>query len=197
MPDMIKDGSGKNFLAKVNSQQQLFTRAVSETEAEDANEAGKAYNVNTGNITLTNAVDTPILYLKNNEEEDLVITTVVVGTKISTNGTSTDVPEITFVRNPTAGTIIDNTNDVDINSNRNYGSPNTLTAKAYKGATGETITNGDDHIFVYGSATGRTALSINEVLPQGTSIAIKYKPQVNNSSQVVYCAIICYLHSEE
>jgi len=198
MPDTIKDGSGKGYLAKVNSAQQLFTRSVTESESEDANEAGKAYNINTGNITLTTDADTPILYIKNNELDDLIISTVVIGAKTSSGGSTTDLPEITFVRNPTAGTTIDNANAVDINSNRNYGSSNTIsTSLVYKGATGETITDGDDHIFVYGSGSGRVALAINEVLPTGTSIGIKFKPQSGNSSQVVYCAVICYLHTEE
>ena len=198
MPDMIKDGSGKNYLVKVTSSQQLLTKSTTESAAEDANEKGKAYNLNTKNITLTDAVDTPIAYLKNNGSDDLVITTVVIGAKPSTGGVSTDLPEITFVRNPTTGTIITSTpTDISIESNRNYGSSNTLTVDAYVGATGDTLTDGEDHIFVYGSASGRTALGINEVLPTGTSIGIKFKPQASNTSQVVYCAFIGYLHTED
>jgi len=195
MPDTIKDGGGQNYLAKVSANQRLLTNTVEQSESSYANKIGDAYNLNTKNITLTDAVDTPILYIKNNEPKDLIIDTVVIGAKTSTGGSSTDLPEITFVRNPTAGTIISSTpTDLTINSNRNYGSPNTLVdSLAYVGATGDTMTDGTDHIFVYGSAAGRTALAINEVLPTGTSIGIKYKPQASNTSQVVYCAVICYL----
>lgn len=196
MPDMILDGAGKNFRAEVNSKQELAVRATTESEAQSSNKEGMAYNINTKNITLTDAADTPVLYLKNNATNDLIVETIVVGAKPSTGGSSTDLPEVTFVRNPTSGTLISGASLATINSNRNYGSSNTLTADAFEGVTGSTLSGGEDHIFVYASTTGRTALSINEILPTGTSIGIKYKPQASNTSQVIYVAIICHLRED-
>ena len=84
-----------------------------------------------------------------------------------------------------------------MNSNRNYGSSNTLAdSLAYKGATGDTITDGTDHLFIYLGTSGRSFVAINEVLPRGTSLGVKVKPQTSNTSQVLYCAAICYLHTE-
>ncbi len=98
-----------------------------------------------------------------------------------------------FIRNPNAGTTISNANAVDINSNRNYGSSNTLTVDAYKGATGETMTGGNDHIIVQVGTSGRVVVTIDEVLQKGSSFGLKYTPQGSNTSQKVYAALVCHL----
>lgn len=99
-----------------------------------------------------------------------------------------------MIRNPTAGTIISSTpTDVDINSNRNYGSATTLSVTAYKGATGDTMTDGEDHIIFFQGNSGRLFATINEVLPSSASIGIKFDPQTSNTSQDVYAALVCHL----
>jgi hypothetical protein len=82
---------------------------------------------------------------------------------------------------------------VDIVSNRNYGSSKTLTVDAYKGATGETLTGGTDHIIIQMGTSGRTVVSIDEVIPKGSSFGIKYTPQGSNTSQKVYAAVVAHL----
>ena len=196
MPDTIRDGSGKGYLAKVDENLRLFTNSVTEPQSDEANEDGDAYNLNTGKITLTDAVDTPVMYFKNNEDRDYIIESIAIGLGPTTGG-SGGIPEVTFIRNPTTGTIIDNTTNVDINSNRNYGSNKTLTADVYKGATGNTMTDGVDHIFVYAKADARSFITIGEVLPKGTSFGIKIKPQASNTSMTVYTAIIGFIHGED
>lgn len=193
MPDSIRDGSGRGYLARVDDVGRIFTRTVTETQEQEALEEGDAYNLNTGKITLTNDTNTPILYFKNNEARDYIIIAVALGLGPSTGG-SGDIPEVTFIRNPTTGTIISSPTNVDINSNRNYGVNRTLTADVYKGATGDTMTNGIDHIFIYAKADNRSFITIGEVLPKGTSFGLKLKPQPGNSSMTVYAAIIGYIH---
>ncbi len=195
MPEMIRDGSGKGNLAKVNANQRLYTRAVTQAEEVLANEAGRAFNLNTGIVTLTDSVDTPLIYIKNNEDENLVISAVAIGIGPSTGGTTlTDMTTATFIRNPTTGTVITDTpTNVPINSNRNYGSARTLTADVFLGATGDTMTDGDDHIFVFLGTSARAFIAINEILPKGSSFGIKINPLPGNSSQQMYVAVICYL----
>jgi len=196
MPDTISDGKGRGFLAEVDNKQRLHSFSVTGSEEEEANEEGDAYNINTGKITLTNAVDTPVLYFKNNEDRDYIIKAIALGLGPSTGG-SGGIPEVTFIRNPTAGTIVSNAINVDIKSNRNYGSNKILIADVYKGATGNTMTGGDDHIFVYAKADARSFITIGEVLPKGTTFGIKIKPQTSNTSMTVYAAIIGFIHEEE
>lgn len=193
----IKDGTGLGALAKVNGGGRLYTQAVTISENDNANKNGDAYNINTGIVTLTDAADTPIMYVKNNSEYPLHITSIAVGVGPSTGG-SGGIPVITVIRNPTAGTTISNANAVDINSNRNYGSQNTLSdVVAYKGATGETMTDGVDHLLFFQGSNGRLFATIDEILVKGSSIGIKFDPQASNTSQDVYAAIICHLETED
>ncbi len=112
----------------------------------------------------------------------------------ATDGTATEMVKITVVRNPTAGTIVDNATAVDINSNRNYGSSLTLSdSLAYKGATSETMTDGDDHILIQAALSSRVFATIDEVIPKGKSLGIKIDPPAGNTSMVVYAALICHL----
>jgi hypothetical protein len=192
----VQDGTGRGYHAKVDANFRLHTQAVTDTAEQAANREGDAYNINTGVITLTNATETPVLYVKNNEVRDLHIRAIAVGVGPTTGG-SGGIPKITVIRNPTAGTIITSTpTDVDINTNRNFGSSNTLTVDAYKGATGDTMTDGDDHLILFQTNSGRLFATIDEVLPTGTSIGVKFAPQSGNTSQDVYCALICYLDDD-
>lgn len=198
MPDMLRDGTGDGFLQKVDANNRAATRSVNTPENEQATKIGDSYNINTGLIDLTSAAETPIIYLKNNESVALHIKAIVFAAWTSTGGSGTDgVPKIVIVRNPNAGTTVDNANAVDINSNRNFGSSKTLTVDAYKGATGETLTGGTDDIIVQAGTSGQIFIAIDEVLPKGSSIGVKYTPQGSNTSQKVYAAIICHLEDSK
>ena len=191
----IHDGKGGGYAAEIDKTNRLQTWSVSEDEALQANKEGRAFNVNTGWITLTNDTDTPILYLKNNESENIIIDALAIGVGPSTAGAGIG-PKITVIRNPTTGTIITSTpTDVDISSNRNYGSTRSLNADSYKGATGDTMTDGEDHILVLGSTSSRVFLTISEVLPLGSSIGVKIEPPTSNTSMEVYVAAILHVSS--
>ena len=118
--------------------------------------------------------------------------TAVCGTRFSTLCRSS--ARITVVRNPTAGTIVDNATAVAINQNRNFGSNATLSADVYKGATGNTMTGGNDYLLLYQGLSSRLFATISTDLPRGSSIGIKIDPQTSsNTSLAVYAALICYL----
>jgi hypothetical protein len=197
MPDIIDDGKGKGNKAAVDGNNRLHVGAVNTAETIQANKDGDAYNINTGVITLTDAADTPVLYLKNNETKDLYVSAMAIGLDTATGGTATEMVKITIVRNPTAGTIVDNATNVAINSNRNYGSSNSLTVDAYKGATGNTMTNGEDHILFFQADFGRLFATIDEVIPKGSSIGVKIDPPANTTSFPIYAALICNLLDSE
>lgn len=193
MPDTIIDGLS-SVAVGVNANNMMLTKAVTVAAEIEANAKGDAYNINTGIITLTDSVDTPVLYLKNNEAQDLVIVALAIGLGPDTGGSSSDWVKGTVIRNPSAGTIVSDATSVDINSNRNYGSSNTLTADAYKGATGSTMTDGTDHLFLQlGSGGSRAFITLNEILKKGTAIGVKIDPRASNTSMDVYVAAICYL----
>ena len=102
--------------------------------------------------------------------------------------------EIKIVRNPTAGTLIDGATAVDMNQNRNFGSNNTLAdSLAYKGAEGNTVTDGDDIIQFYTGAGSRLFASINLVLTKGSSIAVTIDTNTSSGTTNVYAALVLHL----
>ena len=192
---MIRDARGTTEGCKVDSLGRLHTHSISIPIEEYVNRRGDAYNINTGEITLTNATNTPVMYIKNNEAQPLIITAIAVGLGPSTGG-SGGIPKITVVKNPTAGTIVSGETDVDINSNRNFGSALTLSVNAYKGATGDTMTDGTDHLLLYQTPSGRLFANIGEVIPNGSSIGVRIQPQTSNTSMTCYVALICHVQVE-
>jgi hypothetical protein len=193
---IIVDGTGTGNQAKIDTRNRLQVHAVTEPEGLAANRLGSAYNMNTGELTLTSANESAVLYFKNNESKDYIMEAIAVGLGPSTGGASTDIPLIKIIRNPTAGTIVDDASNVSINTNRNFGSSNTVSADVYKGAEAKTLTDGDDHLFFYQPANGRLLAEINVVIPKGKSIGVKITPQASNTSMTCYVALIGYLDQE-
>lgn len=190
----IIDGSGSSRAAKVNSDNRLSTTSVTETEADFATSRGTRFNVNTGTITLTDANNTTVFYMKNNEDSDVIVTALIYNLGNSTGGSGDLTVEV--VRNPTAGDIITNANDVSILQNQNHGSTRTLSVDAYKGATSEAlITDGSVSISTLSaSGTGRIVIALGALtLPKGSSIAVNITPQSGNTSQGVQVAAACYV----
>jgi hypothetical protein len=197
MSTIIVDGTGTSTAAGVTSSNRLCVDSVQIGAQTNANSLGNAYNINTGIITLTSANESAILYFKNTDPTKRVhISAIAIGLGPSTGGVSTEIPKITIVRNPTAGTIIDSTpTDVDVNSNRNFSSSNTLTGLAYKGGEAETMTDGEDHIIFYAADNSRLFAGIEEILENGASLGVKIDPQASNTNMTCYAALI--LHVED
>ncbi len=195
MSMQLQDGTGFGYRAKVTEGNKLLTQAVTETQSDHHSEIGKRFNINTGDITLTgNATASGVLYFKNNEDEDFHITVVVYNLGNSTSGTGDSLIEI--IKNPTAGTLISNAVAVSVNSNFNFGSALDLSATAYKGAEGYTITDGSVFTTTRSSANGRIALTLGDIIiPKGSSLGIRYTTQTSNSSQKVQFAVSGFLQT--
>ena len=137
---IFEDGKGTGSKARVDANNRLHTQSVTEPEGLHSTEGGDAYNINTGLISITG--DATLQYIKNNEDKDLVIEAIAIG---SFEGiTHSDDPYITLVRNPTGGDLISDATAVSMNQNRNFGSNKTLSADAYKGKVSGTVTGGDN-----------------------------------------------------
>ena len=179
----IKDGGGKNGLVKVSSDQRLETEAVTYSRSVASVEEGDAYNINTGTINLTSANKSAVLYIKNNEDQPLILTVLfyIIGNSTGGSGDTT----ITVLRNPTAGTIVDNATAAEMPGiNRNFGSNKTLSATIYKGAEGYTFTDGTKAIeTLLNQSPGRNVIDVGSIdLPKGSSLGIEYTPAAGNTS---------------
>jgi hypothetical protein len=176
---------------------QAHAFCITETESNSAVERGQAFNINTGIIALTGTSDSAIFYFKNNESplngtSDIVIDSIIIGIN-TISATITEHPIATFIRNPTAGTIVDDASAVSMLSNSNFGSNNTLDdSLVYKAsATGKTLTDGTDHAIVL-CKEGRTTIpELNIDLKKGNSIGIKIDLNTSGGANV-YAAIVCH-----
>jgi hypothetical protein len=184
--------------AKVSKNQRLETESLTLVEKDRAAISGWKFNINTGDITLTNATKTSVLYIKNNGEYDLSIDSLIYNLGATTAGSGDALIDV--LRNPTAGGIITNANDVSVGvgveANQNFASTNVLTGNFFKGATGETALSGGVSTLLTRSAsnTGRIVIALgNLILPKGTSVGIDYTPPTSNTSQTVQFAVACHV----
>lgn len=189
---IIEDGKGTGYKAKVDSSNRLSTHSVTEQEAAHAVEEGDAYNINTGLFALTSSTASGVVYLKNNNVQDLVIESLIFGF----NGLATHADSIVVrvYKNPSTGTLISGASPVEINQNRNFGSSKTLLSSlAYKGAEGATVTDGTEAVLFYGSPNSRLIATLGLLLPQGSSIAVTIDPNISAGTLTMYAAVVCYL----
>ena len=179
--------------AEVDGNKRLQAQVVDETSDLAHTRLGYGFNINTGDITVSNATKLTIIYVKNTGDNPLVFTAAIYLTGNSTNGTAATDFLWTAIKNPTAGDIITNTNDCESISNRLFVSENTLQGVAYKGAVGETAVSGGSTFFSTRLASsGRTAIPIWFVLPKGQSVAVDFTAKTSNTNCIVQCALPCF-----
>lgn len=188
----FEDGTGRGYSAKVNEFGQVSTRSVSSSLENFGATQGYTFNVNTGSINLTSANASALLYLKNNGEDDLYISSIGYLLGNSTGGAGDLLVEV--IRNPTAGTIVTNAVDAPIISNKNFGSSRPLNADVYKGAEGNTFTGGSVayQSLLNSSAKQYTIATGSVIIPRGSSIGVTVTPQAGNTSMdaQVFLAIL-------
>lgn len=189
---IFEDGKGTGSKARVDKNNRMHVQSVTETEGLHITEKGDAYNINTGTISFSAAGT--LLYIKNNEDQDMVIDNIIIAMGAAS---TSDSPEITFVRNPTGGDLITDATAVSIDQNRNGGSNKTLTADKYAGKSGGTLTGGNDWLFIYQNEDGRAVIGIQLILPKGASIGIKLDPKLSSGSVKAYAAAVVWLKDNE
>ena len=178
----IEDGKGRGNIAEVDGNNRVTVRSIMSTEAEQATRDGDSYNLNTGKVVLTTAGSSAVMYLKNNEDRDININSVITIFGPTSNGAAGSGVFIRIIKNPENGTIVTDSSNVAMNSNRNFGSGKTFTVDAYVGSDGSTITDGSDHIQSIVSPGNRVVFDIDEILPKGKSIGVIYQPPVGNEA---------------
>lgn len=180
--------------AHVDVNQHLHVEAVSREEKDQAAKKGWKFNINTGDITFTNSTKVTVLYIKNTGDYDIVVSSLIYNLGNTASGSGDVLIEVK--RNPTAGDIIDNTNNVavgpGVSANQNFGSTETMSGLFYKGAQGETAVSGGDGVSIStrsAANTGRIVVSLGAMeLPKGASMSIDYTPPGSNTSQITQFA---------
>jgi hypothetical protein len=185
----IEDGTGLGFDARVDENNRFHVHAVGVTEVVHAAEQGLAFNINTGQISVT--ADATLVYLKNNETNDFVVEAIAIGN--DGGATYSTRPLITVVRNPTGGDLITDQTDVDMNQNRDFGSSRVFNSNAYKGKTGGTLTGGNDIAILQSTTGGRDFFTLGFVLTEGSSIGLSYTANISAGTSLIYVALVGYL----
>jgi hypothetical protein len=175
MSNIIVDGSGSGYAAKVDQENKLLTHSFTVSSALTGALKGDAFNVGSTLLTLTSANESACLYIKNLEQDDIIISVQFINLGASTGGSGES--KFKFYLNPTTGTIIDNAVAGDA-FNRKIGSSNTLSATVYKGAEGYTLTNGD----VIEAPTTGLFSTVPFVLEKGSAFGIAITPPTGNTS---------------
>jgi hypothetical protein len=189
----LKDGTGTGKVAKINGRNELATFTITESEAQNAAELGDAYNVNTGEISLSSSTSSGILYFKNDEDTDIIVEAIAFGLRDITGGDGSQ--KLFIIRNPTGGTLVDAATNVDMNENRNHGSSRKLknTTLAYKPtASNQTLTGGSDAVMLYVGA-GRSFATINLEIPRGSSIGFR----LDCASITANCYAALIIHAKD
>ena len=184
MANEIKDGTGKGYVAQVDSDNRLHVNSVARSQSEQAALLSQAYNLSTGVVDLTSDTTSCIAYMKYTGVDPFVIKEILAIPTDSTGGTGRAI--ISLEKNPTTGTIIDNAVVMPSIQNRDFSSSEVLEADLYKGVEGDTITDGS----VFG-ATSRSNFDVpitfdaaNIILRKGNSISVCITPPSGNTSQM-------------
>ena len=176
MATTIEDGSGKGFSVKVDAENRLYSRSITETEFDHAVRNGDSFNVNTEFLVITGSTEIPIMYLKNNEEEDVILSAWFVGTDNNV-GTPTRNGLLRVYFNPTSGTLI--SSGVDVTPvNRKGGSSGTIELDVKAGGDGFTAVGYDPTavLFQTQGASSRAFGNVQLALSKGSSVVITYLP---------------------
>ena len=185
MPDTIKDGRGKGFLVAVNSDQQLITRATAVEQRLVSTIDEHYFEATTGQITLTDAVETGIIYFTNSETLPIVIDRTFIDTWTSTGGSGAD-GTLKYYRNPTytGGSAI-----VPWITNFN-------SSKVLDGTFLKSLSTIAGDVWWTGYITDKSSIIIDEgriLIPSGRSFGISVAAPTGNTSMKISINIAMYL----
>ena len=175
----ILDGTGKNIKAKVSVDNRLYTQSVNRSEREEESLVGEAYIIGTGFVNLTTTGTSAVLYFKNNEDVDLVITRFLFGVKKSAGGTENFVTGIIY-KNPTS--MVSGTGNPLAINNVNFGSSNTVDADSEIGQQGALLAGGSAYLATVAPTESLTSEDASTILPKGSSIGVFITPPPGNTS---------------
>lgn len=175
----IQDGTGSNRKARITTDNRLFTASTTRSEREQEALLGEAYIIGTGFVNLTTTGTSAVLYFKNNEDVDLVITRFLIGVKKSVGGTENFITGIIY-KNPTS--MVGGTGNPLAINNVNYGSSNTVESDSEIGQQGALLAGGSAYLATVAPVENLTSETASTILPKGTSIGVFITPPAGNTS---------------
>ena len=197
MATIIKDGTGSNSSAGVNDNNRLLVDSITRPDRQDIATLGEAYLIGTGPVTLTTAgAPSAVLYFKNNEEEDLIVTRFLISCAFSTGASATENTLLGIIyKNPT-GMSSGSTNPLAIN-NVNFGSNNTIDSNSEIGADSASLTGSPSAYFsIYAPLETLTAEDATTILPKGSSIGVVIIPPASLTAGALIVSVGINAHKK-
>ncbi len=173
----ITDGTGKGNKAGVNANNRLLTRTINENLFLYGAEEGDAFFIGAPIINLTTANESAILFIKNNEDEPLILGQFFITAEATTGG-APNMIRVNWYKNPTS--ISSGTATFPLN--QNFGSSKVLDADIEYGAEGSAVTGGSLAATLTFPIGVSNTIDANLVLEKGSSVAITYVPPAGNTS---------------
>lgn len=176
----IQDGTGASYKAKVDDEYRLHVQAITIPDPEFNAQFGKAFYLHSGYTTLSTGSYSAVFFLENTSTTD----EIHINT-IRTCSTATGADQYVqwrLYKNPTAGTIVSPTPTEVTAINANFGSTTTMVGNVYKGADGDTFTDGTMMATWTDAAPGHSEQKINGalVLPPGMSVGLEAQPSASS-----------------
>ncbi len=190
----IQDGTGTNNKVKVSISNKLFTESIIRSEREEEALLGEAYIIGTGFVTLTSDAQSSVLYFKNNEDLDLILTKFIIGVRDSTNGGENHIRGV-IIKNPTSMSS-GSGNSLVIN-NINFGSSNTINSDSEIGQEGASLNGGVTYFATVTPVEQLTSEDAATILPKGSSIGVNIIPPSGNTSLQVSVGLNLHKLTEE
>lgn len=184
---VIRNGNNKGVYAIVGDDGRLLVDAVQRSEHLDAADDQRAFYYSTGLISF-NTGFSAIAWLKNLNESNLHIYSI---RSCNLNADA----QWQFTKNPTAGTIVSGAS-LGESENSDFGSPSTPESTFYKGADGNTITDGTvfaTHI----NGPGHSEMIAGGVikLRQNNSFGIEVNP--DTASTICCVTVLGYFEQDQ
>lgn len=177
----IVDGTGKGYMAQVDSNNRLRTQTISDSVYDYQSNLGMAFNINTEFMSVTSSAETSIFYLKNDNSSDIILANFFIGTG-NAGGTPTEQGLIRAYFDPTGVS-----GGLDVNPvNRRSSSATALnfTAKKHDNAAPISATFSSITPILYQTqgTSSRVFGAVYLTLPSSKSILITYQP---NGAQTI------------
>lgn len=187
----IQDGTGKGFEVKIDSANRMLTESVVETEQLEAAVKGDSYQVGSGPVTLTSANESAVLFFKNNEDKDLIITAANITSSKQTGSTA----GVFLVKIYLEGSALSaGASQVPVNSN--FGSNKALSATVTAGQEAATVTDGVANGSFYIQEAEFFNTDLAWVLPKGTSVSMSITPGASNTSVTITTTLEAHVARE-
>ena len=185
MPDTIVDGGTTSRAARVNSDGNLIVRSIDVEQRLASALDENYYEATTGVITLTDAAETPMIYLKNTRSDGFVLVLDRFFYDVWTSASGTGLGTLKYYRNPTV------TGGTDITpNNTNYGTPAAADGDFTKSQTTMTGT-----VWWTAAVAEESSAALEEgriVLKSGSSHGVSLAAPTSNTSMAVSLNVAFY-----